>query len=206
MQLLSTYYWLAMVHAELQVHSSTTTRWQFLKKTILMPDAATPEESAQNIPAMVNLFFDARCRQRALGPCLFWAVCRQNFKDSRKLSCSEENTGEKGFSYKVSCFHRNIPGFMYQGGDFTCHYGTGIGLSMAIFDEISSWKHGCPAFMVNAGPNTNGSIFSSAAELMVGWWQVCGLCISMKSGHEYWSHGWLWIRNGKTNKITITDY
>ena len=30
-----------------------------------------------------------RCRRRALGPRLFWAVCRQSSKDSRKLSCSE---------------------------------------------------------------------------------------------------------------------
>ena len=99
---------------------------------------------------------------------LFAKECPKTSENFLKLCTGELknvkiNNKEILMSYKNSIFHRIIPGFMAQGGDFTNFNGTG-GISIygeRFNDENFIYKHKEKGLlsMANSGPNTNGSQF-----------------------------------------------
>ena len=133
--------------------------------TIMVLAAAVDPDSAK---VTHKVFFDIEIDGQAAGRILFGLfgdVVPKTVENFRALCTGEKGVGQLGkpLHYEGSAFHRVIPDFMLQGGDFT--HGTGIG-GESIYggkfnDENFKVKHVKPGLlsMANAGPNTQGSQF-----------------------------------------------
>jgi peptidylprolyl isomerase len=115
-----------------------------------------------------RVYFDMEMGGEPLGRIamtLFADVVPRTAENFRQLCTGEAGVSKKGnrLHYKGSTFHRVIPAFMCQGGDFERGDGTGgesiYGPTFA--DESFAAKHTEPGTlsMANAGANTNGSQF-----------------------------------------------
>ena len=118
--------------------------------------------------ARPTVFFDVAANGTPMGRiefALYSDIVPKTAENFRALCTGEKGMGKSGkpLAYAGSRFHRIIPGFMIQGGDFTRGNGTGgesiYGEKFA--DENFKLKHTGPGTlsMANAGPNTNGSQF-----------------------------------------------
>lgn len=125
--------------------------------------------AAAKKPEITNkVFFDVEIDGESAGRIvmgLFGKTVPKTVENFRALCTGEKGMGQRGkpLHYKDSIFHRVIPNFMIQGGDFTDFNGRG-GESIygnKFEDENFKIKHTKKGqlSMANAGPNTNGSQF-----------------------------------------------
>ena len=127
------------------------------------------KKRATPIPYRPKVFFDITIGEAPAVRLVFELYYKQlpktclNFLYLCTGEAGKTSDGETNLHFKGSRFHRIIPGFMAQGGDFTNFNGTG-GESIyggEFDDEGFPFKHEKPALlsMANAGPDTNGSQF-----------------------------------------------
>ena len=129
-----------------------------------------PQMKVRGVETTSKVFFDIEIGGEPVGRIVFnlfggMGGVPKTAENFRALCTGEKGIGQSGapLHYKSSIFHRIIPGFMCQGGDFTRGTGTG-GESIyggKFADEDFTITHSAPGLlsMANSGPDSNGSQF-----------------------------------------------
>lgn len=165
-----------------------------------------------NLPALPShgqphhfLWYDRQ--QQALGPHLLFSYLQTKFQWQQKTFMLLR-TGEKGFGYTDHCFHRIIPGFMCQGGDFTHRNSTGGNVISGekFMIRILSWS----IQVLSSYPWQMLALTKMIASVSSALLRLSGWMASLQSLARWKRARILWkpwrALNGKPVNITIADF